>query len=241
MNLIIDIGNTRAKIAVIKKNNILKKITSDIKSVKKNVKRLKKDYPFKNCIISSVSKFDMLVFKDSFNFEKIIELNQHTKIPFTNKYDTPSTLGVDRIALASAAVINYPSENVLIIDAGTCITYDFVNAKNEYLGGAISPGIMIRYKALHTFTANLPQLKESNYKLIGTDTESSIHSGVLNGLIQEIEGIISQYKAKYQNLTVVLTGGDTNYLAKKLKSTIFANPNFLLEGLNSILIHNLDE
>jgi type III pantothenate kinase len=241
MNLIIDIGNTRAKIAVIKENNILKKITSDVQNISKNIKKLQKAYLLKNCIISSVSKFDASIFEDAFDFEKIIELNQYTKIPFINKYNTPSTLGVDRIALASAAVTKYPNKNVLVIDAGTCITYDFINANKEYLGGAISPGITIRYKALHKFTTNLPQLKLSNFKLIGIDTESSIHSGVLNGFIQEIEGIISQYKAKYQNLTVVLTGGDTNFLAEKLKSTIFANPNFLLEGLNSILIHNLDE
>jgi len=241
MNLIIDIGNTRAKIAVIKENSILKKMTSDIANIKKDIKKLQKDYTFKNCIISSVSKFDLSVLKNSFNFDNIVELNHHTKIPFINKYNTPSTLGVDRIALASAAVTQYPFENVLVIDAGTCITYDLINSNSEYLGGAISPGIKIRYKSLHTFTANLPQLEESNFTLIGIDTESSIHSGVLNGLIQEIDGVISQYKAKYQNLTVVLTGGDTNFLAKKLKSTIFANPNFLLEGLNSILIHNLDE
>ncbi len=241
MNLIIDIGNTRTKVAVIKKNTILKKVTSDNQNIIKSIKKLRKTYLLKNCILSSVSKFDTSSFKDAFDFEKIIELNQHTKIPFINKYDTPSTLGVDRIALASAAVTKYPNQNVLVIDAGTCITYDFINTNREYLGGAISPGIKIRYKSLHKFTANLPQLEQSSFKLIGIDTESSIHSGILNGFIQEIEGIISQYRAKYQNLTVVLTGGDTNFLAEKLKSTIFANPNFLLEGLNSILIHNLDE
>ncbi|MCF6346832.1 MAG: type III pantothenate kinase [Flavobacteriaceae bacterium] len=241
MNLIIDIGNTRTKVAIIKENTILKKVTSDNQNIIKSIKKLGKTHLLKNCIVSSVSKFDTSSFKDDFDFEKIIELNQHTKIPFINKYDTPSTLGVDRIALASAAFTKYPNQNVLVIDAGTCITYDFINVNNEYLGGAISPGIKIRYKALHKFTANLPQLEKSDFKLIGINTESSIHSGILNGLIQEIEGIISQYRAKYQNLTVVLTGGDTNFLAEKLKSTIFANPNFLLEGLNSILIHNLDE
>ena len=101
--------------------------------------------------------------------------------------------------------------------------------------------MVLRYRSLHEFTANLPLLEQNNFELIGKDTESAIHSGVLNGFIQEIEGIIDQYKRKFQNLTVVLTGGDTNFLAEKLKSTIFANPNFLLEGLNSILIHNLEE
>jgi type III pantothenate kinase len=240
MNLIIDIGNTRAKLAVFKNGIVQKKITSSIKNIPKSIEKLQKEYVFKNGIISSVSKFDSTILKKK-GFIKLIELSHHTKIPFINKYDTPATLGVDRIALTSGAVIKYPKKNVLIIDAGTCITYDFVNEKKEYLGGAISPGIAIRYKSLHQFTANLPQLEISNYKLTGTNTKSSIHSGVLNGIFLEIDGIIDQYKAKYQNLTIVLTGGDTNFLSKKLKSTIFANPNFLLEGLNSILIHNLDE
>ena len=245
MNLIIDIGNTRAKLAVFNEDAILKKVISDIKSIAKNVKKLQKKYVLKNCIISSVSKSEPSEFTFLDDFNKIINLNHQTKIPFTNKYSSPSTLGVDRIALASAAVTKYSNKNVLVLDAGTCITYDFITLKNEYLGGAISPGIAIRYKALHQFTANLPQLTESNFTLIGTDTESSMHSGVLNGIVSEIDGIINQYQTKYQtkyqNLTIVLTGGDTNFLAKKLKSTIFANPNFLLEGLNSILIYNLDE
>ena len=241
MNLIIDIGNTSAKIAVFNTTAILKKAVLDIQSISTNVKKLQKKHVLNNVIISSVSKIKPSELTSFADFDQIIKLNHRTKIPFINKYSTPSTLGVDRIALASGAVTKYPTKNVLVIDAGTCITYDFVNAKKEYLGGAISPGIATRYKALHKFTANLPQLEKSNFKLIGTDTKSSIHSGVLNGIQLEIDGIINQYKAKYQNLTVVLTGGDTNFLAKKLKSTIFANPNFLLEGLNSILIHNLDE
>ena len=167
MNLIIDIGNTRAKIGVLEKNTILKKVTSNNKSINRNVKKLQKEYILKNCIISSVSKYDTNILT---NFDKIFELSHRTKIPFTNKYDTPSTLGVDRIALASASVTQYPNQNVLVIDAGTCITYDFINSKNEYLGGAISPGIIIRYKALHKFTTNLPHLQQNDFKLIGKDT-----------------------------------------------------------------------
>ncbi len=241
MNLIIDIGNSKAKLAVIEENTILKKITCIGKNISNNVKKLRIEYPVKNCIISSVSKFDTAKLKSFDGLNKVIRLNYRTKIPFVNEYNSPSTLGVDRIALASAAFTKYPKQNVLVIDAGTCITYDFINSHNKYLGGAISPGIILRYRSLHEFTANLPLLDRSNFELIGKDTESSIHSGVLNGFIQEIDGVIDQYKTNYQNLTVVLTGGDTNFLAKKLKSTIFANPNFLLEGLNSILIHNLDE
>ena len=241
MNLIIDIGNSSAKLAVIEENTVLKKITCTGKSIANNVKKLRKEYIIKNCIISSVSEFDMAKLKGFEGINNVIQLNHHTKIPFVNEYNSPSTLGVDRIALASAAITNFPKQNVLVIDAGTCITYDFINSNNKFLGGAISPGIVLRYKSLYDYTANLPRLEQDQYELIGKDTESAIHSGVLNGLIQEIDGVIGQYKKNYQNLTVVLTGGDTNFLAKKLKSTIFANPNFLLEGLNSILIHNLDE
>ena len=241
MNLIIDIGNTRSKIAIFDKRILLQKITTDNENILENVKKVQKKYALKNCIISSVSDFDTSKIKKINTFSKIIELDHQSSIPIINKYSTPKTLGVDRIALACAAVDQYPNRNILIIDAGTCITFDFVNAKNQYLGGAISPGIGIRYKSLHHFTANLPLLEKNDFNLIGNDTASSIHSGVLNGIVNEIDGVINQYISKFQTLTVVLTGGDINFLAKNLKSTIFANPNFLLEGLNSILIHNLDE
>ncbi len=241
MNLILDIGNTYTKIAVFEKNVMLKKFTTSSDLIDTSIYKLQETYLLKNCIISSVTKFKSNFLKSLKSFDTLLELNQKTNVPFQNQYKTPTTLGVDRIALASAAASQHPNKNTLVIDAGTCITYDFINTSNKYLGGAISPGISIRYKALHQFTANLPLLEPDNYKLIGDDTQSSIHSGVLNGLIHEIDGVISQYNSKYSNLTVVLTGGDTNFLAKKLKSSIFATPNFLLEGLNSILTHNLNE
>lgn len=241
MNLIIDLGNTRTKLAFFENTTFISKTITKSKNIYKTVHNFKKDFQVKNCIVSSVSKFDLTEFQKKVRFDKFLELDNHTKIPFNNKYKTPTTLGVDRIALISAAVTKYPAKNVLVIDSGTCVTYDLVNKKNEYFGGAISPGIAMRYKSLHQYTTNLPLLEQSNFELLGKDTNQSIHSGVLNGILSEIDGVICQYKAKYQNLTVVLTGGDTNFLAKNLKSTIFANPNFLLEGLNSILIHNLDE
>lgn len=240
MNLILDIGNTSTKIAVFEKKIMLKKITTNSNLIDKSILKLQKKYPLKNSIVSSVTKINTTTLKSLKLIEFNIELTQKTNVPFQNHYKTPTTLGVDRIALASAAASQYLNQNTLIIDAGTCITYDFINTSNEYLGGAISPGVSMRYKSLHQFTANLPLLEPDNYKLIGNDTKSSIHSGILNGVIHEINGVISQYNSKYSNLTVVLTGGDTYFLAKKLKSSIFAIPNFLLEGLNSILTHNLN-
>jgi type III pantothenate kinase len=174
--------------------------------------------------------------------ENLLILDQNTKVPFNNLYGTPQTLGVDRIALMAGAAVQFPSKNTLVIDAGSCITYDFLDCENNYFGGAISPGIEMRYKAVHQQTAKLPLLKPvTEIPSIGNSTENAIHLGVLNGVIQEIDGIIAQYGANYENFTTILTGGDAIFLSKNLKSTIFAKPNFLLEGLNGILIHNLDE
>ena len=143
------------------------------------------------------------------------------------------------MALVSASVQQFPNDNVLIIDAGTCITYDFVTAENEYLGGAISPGIDLRYKALHNLTAHLPLLEKKAPKhIIGNSTNSSIHSGVIHGVVKEIDGMIDEYREKHTDLTVILTGGDAKFLSNQLKNSIFANSNFLLEGLNFILDFN---
>jgi type III pantothenate kinase len=145
------------------------------------------------------------------------------------------------MVLSAGANLNFPNKNVLVIGAGTCITYDFVNANNEYLGGAISPGIQMRYKSLNNYTSKLPLLKkEIPENFIGNSTQNAIHSGVIDGIIYEIEGFISQYFLKYQDLTIILTGGDADFLAKSLKSTIFANSNFLLESLNLIFTHCID-
>ena len=146
---------------------------------------------------------------------------------------------MDRIALASAATHLYPNKNMLVIDAGTCITYDFISSEKEYIGGSISPGISLRYKSLHTFTDKLPLLEANNSKLLtGNNTATSIHTGVVNGVLYEIDGFIEAYKNNYENLTVILTGGDAHFLRDTIKNDIFANSNFLLEGLNHILEYN---
>jgi len=167
-------------------------------------------------------------------------LNADSKTSFDNQYATPQTLGVDRIALAMAGVSLFKNTNVLIIDAGSCITYDFVNARGQYLGGAISPGVEMRYKALHTFTAKLPNLskEDASDSLIGDTTQTSMHSGVVRGILTEIDGIIDQYQSRFKDLTVILTGGDTLFLSKRLKNTIFADSKFLLKGLNYLLERN---
>ena len=240
MNLIIDVGNTLVKLAVFQDNVLFEKLTVKHKDFLNVVMQVLHKYPIiSKGIISSVGKLNN---KDVQIVESEIDLlilNSETKQPYKNLYRTPKTLGVDRIALVSASVEQFPYTNALIIDAGTCITYDFINAENEYFGGAISPGIRLRYQSLHNLTANLPLL---DFKLpellIGNTTDSSIHSGVVFGVLNEIDGFINEYREKYSDLTVILTGGDTDFLSKQLKNGIFANSNFLLEGLNFILEYN---
>lgn len=240
MNLIIDVGNTFVKFAVFQKDSLVHKVSFKLLEFKKEFKKLRKEFPkINNAIISSVGKLSKKQIEIVEEDLKVLVLSHNIALPFKNLYKTPKTLGVDRIALVGASVSQFPDNNVLIIDAGTCITYDFVTNKNEYLGGAISPGIRLRYHALHNLTANLPLLEKNQPKtIIGNSTESSIHSGVIIGVVKEIDGVIDQYKAEHQDLTVILTGGDAIFLSNQLKNSIFANSNFLLEGLNYILDFN---
>ena len=240
MNLIIDVGNTLAKLAVFKNLEIVHKKEVEVNNLLEAVKDIQEKYKLINrAIISSVGKLDESVV-EYINIQfHLLLLNAQTKLPFKNLYKTPKTLGVDRIALVSASIQQYSNKNVLIIDAGTCITYDFINNKNEYLGGAISLGIRMRYESLNNLTANLPLLKTKHPNdIVGNTTASSIHSGIIIGILKEIDGAINDYQQKYSDLTVILTGGDANFLSKQLKSSIFAHSNFLLEGLNFILEFN---
>ena len=240
MHLIIDVGNSFVKLAIFKKNRLLNKQTVKLSNILEELNLLKKNnLELKKAIISSVGR---LTESDTLAISQLLDLtilSSKTNLPFTNLYETPKTLGVDRIALVCASVNQFPGKNVLIIDAGTCITYDFLTSNQEYLGGAISPGLRMRYAALNNLTANLPLLDtEMPESIIGNSTKSSIHSGVVYGVINEIDGNIATYKEKYLDLTIILTGGDANFLSKQLKSSIFVNSNFLLEGLYYILKFN---
>lgn len=242
MNLIIDVGNTLLKLAVFDANVLQYKKTCIKKDFLITLGELSEMYTgITNCMVSSVGNFtehQLLKLKERY---PVSVLTHETPVPFRNLYATPETLGVDRIALMCAAAYQYPAKNVLVIDAGSCITYDFLTAKNEYLGGAISPGVAMRYEALHNYTAKLPLL-DANLpkKIVGNSTATSIHSGVVYGVLNEIEGFVALYKRDYNDLTIILTGGDAHFLRDSLKSDIFANSNFLLEGLNYILEHNND-
>lgn len=234
MILTVDIGNTRIKGAVFEGNTQIDTFFFTKKDFQKKIKNILKTHQkITHLVVASVGDVE----KESFlEFKK--ELNVHfishkDSFPFFNDYETPQTLGIDRMVLAAGAIFQFPNQNRLVIDAGTCVTFDFIDDKDKYHGGAIAPGLRLRYESLHNFTAKLPLLTlESPKDLIGKSTSQSIHSGVVNGLVYEIDGFIEEYRARYSNFIIILTGGDTDFLAKRLKNTIFANSNFLLESLN---------
>ncbi|WP_373075354.1 type III pantothenate kinase [Zeaxanthinibacter enoshimensis] len=240
MNLIIDAGNTQVKLAVYNRNAIADYRTAAMGNFASEVKSVFKQFPnIRYAMVSSVTCLDKTAMNVLSIFCKVFVLDHSFKMPFKNSYASPATLGVDRMALATAAFYHNPNGNTLVIDAGTCVTYDMVNDYGEYLGGAISPGLRMRYKALNQQTANLPLLEPVDMiGFIGNTTDSCIHSGVINGMCQEIDGIITQYRERFSYLTVILTGGDGQFLSKRLKNTIFAHSKFLLEGLNYLLEYN---
>lgn len=234
MNLILDIGNTRAKFALFEGQTLLFQEVGDNQEFLSFLKGKK----IKNAVVSSVIKNQFVELEKTLDCP-IIHISSSTPIPIENLYLTKDTLGIDRLANAVAANSIFPQRNVLVVDCGTCVKYDFVNHKNQYLGGSISPGLQMRFKALNQFTGKLPLLKpEAHPSLIGDSTETAITSGVINGLVAEIKGVIKSYTSIYENLTVILTGGDASFFDKELKSNIFVEPTLTLIGLNEILLYN---
>ena len=240
MNLIIDIGNTSTKLAVFQRDKVLIAKTVEGFSLVIEVENLLKQFTeIKRGFVSSVGFLSEDELKTLEKRLPMTVLNSTLKLHFKVHYKTPNSLGADRLALMAAAATQYSGKNVLVIDAGSCITYDFIDSKKNYLGGAIAPGIQMRYKSLGDFTSSLPTLQKIVPKnSIGNSTHDSIHSGVINGVLYEIEGTVNEYQNKYPDLTVILTGGDADFLCKQLKISIFANSDFLLEGLNFLLEYN---
>ncbi len=239
MNLVIDIGNTRTKFSVMNRGEVL--ITVPVDELKpEHIGLLKHEYPdLQKAILCSVKDYPVALKAELERFEKFIELDENTPLPVKNLYKTPETLGKDRIAAAVGAFDLYPESNLLIIDAGTAITYDIVNASGEFLGGNISPGIEMRFQALHTFTGKLPLVKRQSFdKLFGTTTEEAILAGVQNGVIFEVDKAIDTFKDFYKNLKVIITGGNAEFFDRKLKNSFFVNFNLIALGLNRILEHN---
>ena len=240
MLLAIDVGNTLIKLAVFEQNTLINKETIPYKNWKIELENSLKNFPkIKIIVVASVGKLEKEDFLGLNSSIKITFISKEIKFPFQNLYSTPNTLGIDRMILASGAVLQFPSTNRLVIDAGTCITYDFIDDNDNYLGGAISPGIRLRYESLHNYTAKLPLLtKEYPEHIIANSTNQSIHSGVVNGVCMEIDGFIDAKLHENDNFIIILTGGDADFLAERLKNTIFANSNFLLESLNQTFQYN---
>ncbi len=259
MNLVVDVGNTSVKAALFKEGEMMA-LYQTIAEVRQAVA----SQAIARCMVSKTGSDHPL---EEFLSEQTFRVRYftfNTKLPFANKYGTPETVGTDRLALVAGAMQLFPKTNLLCIDTGTCITYNFITSKHEFLGGSIAPGIEMRFKALHHFTAKLPLVKWkmeeqksevgsrksevddalsaprplSFAPLIGATTEGSILSGVLNGMAAETDAIINLYKKSYKPLKVVITGGSLPFFACALENAIFARPNLVLHGLNAILEYN---
>ncbi len=241
MNLVIDIGNTLSKVFVFEKNKIIysHQFNQDFFINELEI-IFSKNQKIKKSIISSVQGIDSKhvdYLKDKVN--NFIYLNKKTKLPIINLYESPDTLGKDRLAAIIGANNIFKNQDVLVIDAGTAITFDFINKNNEYIGGNISPGLEMRYKSLNLFTSKLPLIKkDEKFNLIGKNTKEAIISGVQNGLVFEIDSYINIFKEKFNNIKIILTGGDSFFFEHKLKNCIFAEVFLIAIGLNKILIYN---
>jgi len=241
-NLVIDIGNTNSKIAVFD-DQVLVFFQSLSQIDNDQLEVLIKTYDIVNCTLSSVKQDVSEVIALLQKFTNYIAFTTQINTGVTNNYKTPSTLGQDRWAKVIAAHHAYPHQNCLIIDAGTCITYDFLNNTGEYYGGSISLGINMRFKALNYYTGKLPLIewdKETQNIPSGTDTHTAITNGVLQGVINEVEGFIGINAHKNKDIKVVITGGDATFLLEQLKNSIFApqiihDPYLVLKGLNEVI------
>ncbi len=239
MKLVLDIGNTRTKIALFDHHKITetRSVKGDFSQELRRMLSAVED--LSDCIVSSVSMSDeevvkKLAFVDNL---RILFIRSGILLPIKMLYKTPETLGNDRLANAAGAWKLNKDRNSLVVDLGTCLKFDVVSLEGAYLGGSISPGLMMRYKALTHFTEQLPYFKPQDEfpALTGQSTEGAIRSGVENGMTEEINGIINRYQHDYGQIDVILTGGDHHKFADKLKSPIFVAPNLTLIGLKEIL------
>lgn len=237
MNLVVDYGNSLAKVGIFNHQTM---VDQQAFTTPDELKFFLQNFSADSFIISSVNHEASTTLPWVSHIKRKFILTATLPLPIKNSYGTPSTLGVDRIAGVCGAQQKFPGDHCLVIDAGTCITYDFIDNKKNFLGGGISPGLKMRFKAVNTFTARLPLVDPTdNPDLIGFSTETCIQSGVVLGMVEEIQGIIVRYQQKFEGLRVILCGGDARFFENKLKGPIFAIPELVLSGLNSILIYNV--
>ena len=239
MNLTIDIGNTNIKIALFERNRI--EFTGTYEKFNAELfEELNYNHQINNIIISSVVDSNTIINELRSAPCNLVEFGYNTPLPVKNAYKTPESLGNDRLAAVVGANSIFPDNNVLVIDAGTAITYDIITDDGVYTGGNISPGLTMRFRALNKFTDRLPLLSHNeNYTDFGSTTESAVISGVQKGIIYELEGYINEAGRKHNNLKIILTGGDARFFDKMLKKRIFVEPNLILIGLNTILEYNV--
>ena len=241
MNLAIDIGNTRTKFGFFKGENLVKKLIL-AKWTLADLKELLSNQKVQHVIYSSVKDEQQRIQNYLEDYGFFVKLDSETPLPIRNLYETPKTLGKDRLAAVVGAHTLFPNESCLVIDAGTCTTYDLIDAQGNYLGGNITPGLAMRFRAMQHFTAKLPlvsaplQIKRD----IGKNTLEALKLGGGLGNILEMEGWIAWYQHKFNGINTILTGGDAEYFGKRLKTKIFANTNLVLIGLNKILNHNVE-
>lgn len=241
MNLVLDFGNTRIKLGLFNKDSLIQ--SKFYNSVNELLIDLNLFPKLIHCFICSVSSQHELVLEQLKKITNTILFDIDSNLPIQNFYKSINTLGYDRIAASVGSFCLYPNQNVLTIDAGTCIKYNFVNSHNQFLGGAISPGIAMRLKSMQENTAALPLVDiDLNYnQLVGENTNQSLLTGALIGSACEIEQMINLYNLNYENLQVVLTGGDADYLSKQLKNRFFNSPTIVIQGLNNILNYNIEK
>lgn len=242
LNLTIDQGNSSTKVAIFDSSNIVARTSYEPTITTTDLDILYNKYNITSAIYSTVRSDGADIINHLTHITPIWfdVLSHSTKLPIKVIYNTPETLGYDRVAAAIGAAELCANKNLLIIDAGTAITLDILTAKGGYLGGNISPGMKMRFQALNHFTNKLPLVNSTgDTPLIGYDTETAIRSGVLNGIKAEIEAYIREFLIKYGDLTVFMTGGDSTFLVKQIKSCIFEDENLLMLGLNRIILHNI--
>lgn len=234
MNLCIDIGNTFTKLAIFDQQEILY-FKSNKKWLVGDIKKLVTKFSVDWAIISTVKKSNPRYFTYLDKHTQLIQLTHKTKIPITNNYSTPKTLGRDRLAAAVGAFASYPKKNNVIIDIGTCVKFDYIDKNGTYFGGNISPGVEMRLKAMHHFTAALPSIKRKHPKnLLGLSTEEAMNNGAVLGVVFEIEAFIRRLKAEKGSINVILTGGGASFFGDFVKSKIFVDSLLILKGLNKI-------
>ncbi len=232
--LCFDFGNTRLKAALFQNSKLIEIFIFENDGVE-IIGSVLKNFDIQKTILSSVIDHDPEIENLLSSKTKFHKLNHLSRLPFTTPVGKPETIGADRLALSAAAVYFFPKQHNLVIGMGSCITYNFINADHEFLGGGISPGMEMRMKSLNQFTAKLPIVKpDGNVPLVGYDTVTNILSGVVMGMANEIDGFINAYKERYGNFNVHLTGGDLVYLAPHLKNQIFADPELIFKGLYAV-------